>query len=466
MAQVLEFMSTPFLACLVLIGIHAYFGIHVIERGIIFVDLAMAQIAALGGMMAVFFHRTPNSPVGYALSLGAVVLGAFVLAWTRHREQRVPQEAYIGIVYAVATAASILLANWAPEGSEYVKEMLEGIILWVRPRDVALDAAVYGVIGLVHALLFRRFWQISQDYEAARAAGVRVRWWDFVFYVTFGIVVIFSVRVAGVLLVFCFLVIPAVISALFLDGFLPRLLTAYGLGTLITVVGLLASWAYDAPSGPMVAVTFGAALLAAHLVRPWATAAPAWRRRLALAGVAAALLVALGILILQVQSGVPAARPTVHVHEPVETAEGPPAKAQPTNRRAFRDTETESQLLVDLYERLLRASDSAEKADFLREIQRQWPRPPATLPAELKHAPVAWIDRYFWARLMTDWGHPEGLPTLCRLLDDADLATARYRFDIVQTLERQGIHLDYDPLNPDPTRYHRAVEQCLAAVGR
>jgi len=462
MAQVLEFMSTPFLACLVLIGIHAYFGIHVIERGIIFVDLAMAQIAALGGMMAVFFHRTPNSPLGYALSLGAVVLGALVLAWTRHREQRVPQEAYIGIVYAVATAASILLANWAPEGSEYVKEMLEGVILWVRPRDVALDAAVYGAIGLVHALLFRRFWRISQDYEAARAAGVRVRWWDFVFYVTFGVVVIFSVRVAGVLLVFCFLVIPAVISALFLDGFLPRLLTAYGLGTLITVVGLLASWAYDVPSGPMVAVTFGAALLVAHLVRPWVTAASVWRRRLTLAGVATGLLAVFGILVLRVQSGVPGARPSVHVHAPVGTVDSSGSGDFGPESRPSADGKT----LADLYERLLRASDPAEKVDLLGQIRRRWPRPPETLPAELRHAPAAWIDRYFWARLMTDWGHPEGLPTLCRLLDDADLATARYRFDIVQALERQGIHLDYDPLNPDPTRYHRAVEQCLAAVGR
>lgn len=459
MAQVLEFMSTPFLACLVLIGIHAYFGIHVIERGIIFVDLAMAQIAALGGMMAVFFHRTPNSPLGYALSLGSVVLGAFVLALTRHRRQRVPQEAYIGIVYAVATAASILLANWAPEGSEYVKEMLEGIILWVRLRDVVLDAAVYAVIGLVHALLFRRFWRISQDYEAAQAAGVWVRWWDFVFYVTFGVVVIFSVRVAGVLLVFCFLVIPAVISALFLDGFLPRLLMAYGLGTLITVVGLLASWAYDTPSGPMVAVTFGAALLVAHLVRPWVMAASAWRRRTALTGVAAGLVTVLGLLVLRVQTGVPVTPPATRAHG--STAAGDAGTSQARTPPA-----TDPGALRDLYRRLLLASDPTEKADLLAQIRRRWPRPPADLPDELKHAPPDWVDRYFWARLMADWGRPEGLPTLCRLLDDVDLATARYRFDILQTLGDHGIHLDYDPLNPDAARYHRAVEQCLAAVAR
>lgn len=123
-------------------------------------------------------------------------------------------------------------------------------------------------------------------------------------------------------------------------------------------------------------------------------------------------------------------------------------------------------MLVDLYERLLQTPDPAEKANLLRQIQRGWPRPPATLPAELRHAPAAWMDRYFWARLMTDWGYPEGLPTLCRLLDDTDLATARYRFDIVQTLGGHGVRLDYDPLNPDPVRYHRAVEQCLTAVAR
>jgi zinc/manganese transport system permease protein len=464
MTQVLEFMGTPFLACLVLIGIHAYFGIHVIERGIIFVDLAMAQIAALGGMMAVFFHRTPNSPLGYALSLGSVVLGAFVLALTRHREQRVPQEAYIGIVYALALAASILLANWAPEGSEYVREMLEGVILWVRLRDVLLDAAVYGVIGLIHAGLFRRFWQISQDYEAARAAGIRVRWWDFVFYVTFGVVVIFSVRVAGVLLVFCFLVIPAVISALFLDGFLPRLLMAYGLGTLITVVGLLASWVYDVPSGPMVAVTFGVALLAAHLLRPWVTSASMGRRRLALAGVAVSLVAVLSALILRVHSGGPQARPPVHGHGPPGAVE-----ASPSGDAGFLRLSPlpgDSKALTDLYERLLQVTDPLEKADLLAQIQRQWPHPPGTLPAELRRPPATWIDRYFWARLMTHWDQPEGLPTLCRLLDDPDLATARYRLDIIQILERRGVRLDYDPLNPEPTRYHQAVERCLAAVGR
>jgi zinc/manganese transport system permease protein len=365
MTQVLEFMGTPFLACLVLIGIHAYFGIHVIERGIIFVDLAMAQIAALGGMMAVFFHRTPNSPLGYALSLGSVVLGAFVLALTRHREQRVPQEAYIGIVYALALAASILLANWAPEGSEYVREMLEGVILWVRLRDVLLDAAVYGVIGLIHAGLFRRFWQISQDYEAARAAGIRVRWWDFVFYVTFGVVVIFSVRVAGVLLVFCFLVIPAVISALFLDGFLPRLLMAYGLGTLITVVGLLASWVYDVPSGPMVAVTFGVALLAAHLLRPWVTSASMGRRRLALAGVAVSL-------VCRPERSDPAGITSGGRRRGPSARHGPPGavEASPSGDAGFLRLSPlpgDSKALTDLYETSPSGHGPLEKAD-------SWPR--------------------------------------------------------------------------------------------
>ncbi|MBM4047605.1 MAG: metal ABC transporter permease, partial [Planctomycetes bacterium] len=210
MAEMINVMWLPFLACVVLIGIHAYFGIHVLKREVIFVDLALAQIAALGATVAFLFHIDPQSTQAYFFSLGFITVAAAIFALTRTREQKVSQEAIIGIVYAVAAAAAILVADRSPHGAEHIKEMLTGQILWVSKGTVALDAVVYALIGLFHFACARQFMAISEGVAAAVDKGIRVRLWDFFFYASFGIVVSLSVRVAGVLLVFCFLIVPAV----------------------------------------------------------------------------------------------------------------------------------------------------------------------------------------------------------------------------------------------------------------
>ncbi|HWA40851.1 MAG TPA: iron chelate uptake ABC transporter family permease subunit, partial [Gemmatimonadales bacterium] len=198
----LELMFPPFVACMLLVAIHGYFGLHVIARGVIFVDLALAQMAALGATVGLLFLVAPDSPLTHVFSFGAVAAGAAILAITRTKKKsRVPHEAIIGIVYVVASAAAILVADKAPRGADMIKDMLVGSLLWITWPVILKDAIAYGCIGLFLYLLRHRFWAISFDPERADAEGWKVKWWDFLFYLAFGSTVTFSVPIAGVLLV-------------------------------------------------------------------------------------------------------------------------------------------------------------------------------------------------------------------------------------------------------------------------
>jgi zinc/manganese transport system permease protein len=258
----LESMAWPFAACLVLAGIHVYLGIHVLARKVIFVDLALAQIAALGTVWGVLLgwdvHEDPWQIKGFSLAF--CVLGAAVFSITRMRVERVPHEAVIGITYAVALAATILLSSDLAHGAEEVRELLTGSILWVRPETVLATAALYAVLGLFHWVFRRRLLALSLDPEGAAAAGERVRLWDFLFYVSFGFVVTSSVSIAGVLLVFAYLVIPAVVAALFAQGVRARLAIGWGVAVAVSAFGMALSWTRDLPSGPTIVVSFGALL--------------------------------------------------------------------------------------------------------------------------------------------------------------------------------------------------------------
>ena len=205
--EILHVMALPFLACLVLVGIHGYLGLHILARGVIFVDLALAQIAALGAVLALVVGLDHEGPWAYWFSV--TLAGAAMFAFTRTRRQRIPQEAVIGITYAVAAAAGVIALDKAPHGAEELKEMLTGAILWVNAKTVLHSAAVYAVMGIVHWVFRDKFVAISFEPERALAEGISVRFWDFVFYATFGIIITISVPVAGVLLVFTFLIVPA-----------------------------------------------------------------------------------------------------------------------------------------------------------------------------------------------------------------------------------------------------------------
>ncbi|RJP22141.1 MAG: metal ABC transporter permease [Candidatus Abyssobacteria bacterium SURF_5] len=261
MNDTLIFMAAPFAACLILTGIHCYLGLHVVSRGVIFVDLALAQVAALGTTLALLLGYELRSPQAYCCSLGFTFVGAAIFSVGRFRDEKVPQEAIIGIVYAVCSAAAILVLDRAPHGHEAITAMLVGSILYVTWPGILKTFIIYALVGVVHYLLRHKFLQISLDAEEAWRKGLSVRWWDFVFYVTFGFVVTSSVQIAGVLLVFSYLVVPAVCAMLFAQRILSRLLIGWTLGFVASAFGMFASVQWDLPTGASVVTAFGIVLL-------------------------------------------------------------------------------------------------------------------------------------------------------------------------------------------------------------
>ena len=259
---VFQILLPAFVASVILTGIHAYLGIHVVERGVIFVDLSLAQIAAFGGTVGYLAGYDLHSPAAYAFSLGFTMLGAAIFAFTRvHRKTRIPQEAIIGIAYAVAAAASVLVMSKATRETEHLKEMLVGNILSVSWTELGRTAVLYALVGLFHFLCRERFLMISRDEAEAERRGWNVRSWDFLFYVSFGFVVTSSVSIAGVLLVFSFLIVPSVASMLFSERLGVRLLIGWTMGVVVSAAGVLISFYADLPTGATIVVTFGAALL-------------------------------------------------------------------------------------------------------------------------------------------------------------------------------------------------------------
>ncbi len=264
----LSLFLPPLVACLVIVAIHSYLGLHVIAREVIFVDLSLAQMAALGSTVAILAGSHPDSAAAFAYALGFTTLGAALFALTRSGEKgRVPQEAIIGIVYVMASAAAILVADRTPRGGEAIKDILVGSLLWVTWPTILRLAGVYAVIGVFHWVLRRRFLTISFHPETAVAQGWRIRWWDFWFYLSFGIVITFSVPIAGVLLVFSFLVVPAAIAFQFTQRQGVLAVIAWLAGALASAGGLFVSFRYDLPTGPIVVCMFGLLLLAAYGVR-------------------------------------------------------------------------------------------------------------------------------------------------------------------------------------------------------
>jgi len=264
----LSLFLPPLVACLVIVAIHSYLGLHVIAREVIFVDLSLAQMAALGSAVAVLAGRQPDSTSAFLYALGFTSLGAALFALTRTEEKgRVPQEAFIGIVYVVASAAAILVADRTPRGGEAIKDILVGSLLWVSWPVIGRLAAVYAVIGAFHWALRRRFLTISFQPETALAHGWSIRWWDFLFYLSFGMVITFSVPIAGVLLVFSFLVVPAAIAFQFTRRYGALAIVSWLVGAAASAAGLLVSFRYDLPTGPMVVVMFGLLLLLAGAAR-------------------------------------------------------------------------------------------------------------------------------------------------------------------------------------------------------
>lgn len=264
--DMLMFLLAPLAASLILTGIHAYLGVHVVERGVIFVDLALAQIAALGAIVALIMGLDPHGATSYWISLGFTFLGAFIFSVAKSKRAHIPQEAFIGIAYAVASAAAILAMSKSTGETEHLKDMLVGNILAVSWAEVGKTAGLYGLVGAFHYAFRKRFLLISMNPKEAEAQGLSVRFWDFLFYASFGLVVTSSVAIAGVLLVFCYLIVPSVGAMLFTDRIGPRLAIGWTMGTLVSALGVLFSVQLDTPTGATIVCTFGGVLAVMFLV--------------------------------------------------------------------------------------------------------------------------------------------------------------------------------------------------------
>ncbi len=261
----LALMGWPLIACAVLVGIHAYFGIHVLRRGIIFVDLSLAQVAALGTTVAFLFGFPLDGEIAYLFGVGFALLGGGVFAATRTLEHRIPQEAVIGIVYAVATAAAVVAVDRAPEGAEHIKYLLVGSVLTVTGGNVLKTAGVYAVIALIHWVFRRQF--LALTFERDRHGLKHPRWWDFLFYATFGVVVTSSVKIVGVLMVFIILVVPASVAMLTAERIGKRLVVGWIFGFLAALAGLIISYQADTPAGATVVCCFGVFLAIIGVIR-------------------------------------------------------------------------------------------------------------------------------------------------------------------------------------------------------
>ena len=267
--SIFQFLAPAIAASLIIAGIHAYLGLHVVERGVIFVDLSLAQIASLGAAIAVWQGYDPHTdPQIYWFSLGFTLIGALIFAMVKGHEAKIPQEAIIGISYAVASAAVILAMSKATGEAEHLRDMLVGNILSVQWPEVWRTAGIYVVIGIFHFVFRKRFLEISVDPIGTAAKGIPVRFWDFLFYASFGIVVTRSVAIAGVLLVFCYLIVPSVAGMLFSQRIGPRLAIGWVMGVVVSMLGMYASVLWDLPTGAAIVCTFGAVLIVMAAIRP------------------------------------------------------------------------------------------------------------------------------------------------------------------------------------------------------
>ncbi len=259
-------MKWPLVACLLLPGILVYYGLHIIKREVIFVDLALAQVATLGTCVCLYLGHEPDDPHNYFYSLGFTLVGALVFTFTRPGgKARVPQEALIGIIYVVAAAAGILLLSKSPHGKEELQRTLVGDLLTVTGGEIWRTTGLYAIIGVVHFIFRKQFIKLSFDHKQAVAEGLSVHFWDFLFYALFGLIVTSFVQVGGVLMVFSYLIVPAA-SATFLVSSLPmRLLVGWIVATLASGMGLYWSFKSDLPTGAAVVCALGITLLVAGI---------------------------------------------------------------------------------------------------------------------------------------------------------------------------------------------------------
>ncbi len=267
MSGFLEMMVLPVVTAVVLVAMHSHLGFHVVKRGVIFVDIALAQVAAFGVAISLLLGGEPGSGTTYAIALGSTFLGSVLISSTRTRSQRIPQEAYIGVIYVVFSAAMILVLTQISHGGEMINHLLVGSLLWVSRATFIKTTLLYAFLGVLLWLWRRPLRLISMDPDKAQKQGLNVRRWDIVFYMILGTVVTSSVQIAGVLLVFTLLVVPTVMGMRLFSGLVSQMVYTLGVGTAAVLIGSAASYVLDLPTGAAIVCAFGLLLVIQVLVQ-------------------------------------------------------------------------------------------------------------------------------------------------------------------------------------------------------
>jgi zinc/manganese transport system permease protein len=267
MNDALALLALPFAASVAFVLIHGYLGVHVLRRKVVFADLALAQLSALGVTVAFALGHTPTGAAGFAYALFFTTVGAALLTLFRRMARLVSQEAFVGILYVFATAATVLVVDRAPQGAEHVKRILLGSILTVGPQEVASLAGLYATIALLHWLARRPLLAVSSEATPAGRSLLAVSTWDFLFFLSFGVVVASSVSIAGVLLVFSFLIVPAVIGFIFSNELRVVLMIAWCAGIAAAAAGLAGAYALDLPTGAAMVTAFTLCLVLAGIAK-------------------------------------------------------------------------------------------------------------------------------------------------------------------------------------------------------
>ena len=268
MLDIIWFLLPPFVACVTILGLMGYLGMHVLKREIIFIDIALAQIAAVGAIFAhVFLGAAENGLPAFLCAFGFTVIASLFFAQIDRRITQISHEAIIGVTYAIAAASGLFFLAIAAGGDVHMEHMLTGSILWARWSDIAAIGGLFALVGLLHLVFRKRFVNLSEKYGSSQVKQRGDVWWDFLFYVSMGLAITFSVRIAGVLVIFSFLIIPATFSAMFASSWRMRLLIAWGVGVFAVIAGLLISYFLDFSCGPAVVTVLGITLTAAALIK-------------------------------------------------------------------------------------------------------------------------------------------------------------------------------------------------------
>ena len=251
-------MEWPLAACLLFPPLLVYLGLHVVKREVIFVDLALAQVATLGTCVALLMGYHFDDRMTFWISLAVTFVGAAFFSWSRSTKKGpVPQEAIIGITFVVAAAGVILLLSRVAGGKEELEHLLTGDILNVTQGEIGQRALLFVALAAFYGAFHKKFVLISSDPEAAFDSGMRVRLWDFLFYAAFALVVVSFVRLAGVLLTFAYLIVPAVCGTMLAQSWMRRLVIGWVVAVVASLFGLWASYKMDLPTGAAIVCATG-----------------------------------------------------------------------------------------------------------------------------------------------------------------------------------------------------------------